>query len=71
MVFEGLSLGENFLSLSNKDSVIQATLLLVGPMAQQGLAKWLEDFGREISGRLTKWLKKYAQQCEKFSGKGT
>ena len=40
-------------------------------MAQPELAKWLEDFGRDIWGRITKWLKKYAQQCEEFSGEGT
>ena len=37
-----------FLSLSNEDSVNDAVLLLIGPMTQPELAKWLEDFGRDV-----------------------
>ena len=37
-----------FLILSNKDSVILAALLLIGPMTQPELTKWMEDFGRDV-----------------------
>ena len=43
-----LNLSQFLLSLSNKDSVIHATLLLVRPMVQPELAKRQETFRRDI-----------------------